>query len=433
MEESLGFDGLSLPCEAERAQAKGRERQRDRQLLHRHRPYLRYDTQEAYRAVSAATAVHGIESSMDNRLCHPTRSLTDVVRLQAKRNHVDRVYGRVVRDAGRVWLQYWLWYYYDQKQILGFGGHEGDWEMVQVGLDADDRPEMVTCAHHETADARRWADVERRRSSTGEHPTIYVAPFSHASYFEPGTHFYLGGVDNPDGQGADVLPAVEPFGDWVGWPGRWGSSPGILARWTGGRLGGRSPASPAHQHRRWKHPARWHRRARRRRWRGSVRKLLWRIGKASYPSCPTLSAGLAGDLLIVDYALSKTPLRRGRYLYLTVHVQDGGHRILAKQAVRLRGRRGTTAVALPYRPPSCTVRATAFNFARQRSARYETTVTQLVIPRVIVGRRRRSNRQKDPLSRSLRTPRRRNRSHARPRGRAVSSGRRERSPPPKRS
>jgi hypothetical protein len=410
---------------------------RDQRLLQRHRPYLRYDTQEAYRAVSVATALEAAEPRESGRFDHIPRALADVTRLQVRRNHADRVYGRVVRDAGRVWLQYWLWYYYDQKQILGFGGHEGDWEMVQVGLNADDRPEIVTCAHHEAADARRWVDLERRRSSTGEHPTIYVAPFSHASYFEPGTHFYLGGVDNPDGQGAGVLPAVEPFGEWVDRPGRWGSSPGILARWTGGRLGGRSPASPACQHRRWKHPARWHRRARRRRWRGSIRKLLWTIGRASYPSCPTISAGLAGDLLIVDYALSKTLLRRGRYLYLTVHVQDGGHRILAKQPVRLRGRRGTAAVALPYRPPSCTVRATAFNFARQRSTRYEATVTQLLIPRVIVGRRRRPDGRKHPLSCSTadtHTLRRRNRNHARQKGRAIiRSGSRERSPPRNRS
>jgi hypothetical protein len=430
-EGSLSLDGRSVPSGGCSPPVDGRDHERDRRLLHRHRPYLRYDTQEAYRAVSVASAVRPTESGEDDRLSRISRSLADIVRLQAKRSSADRVYGRVVRDSGRVWLQYWLWYYYDQKQILGFGGHEGDWEMVQVGLDAHDRPEIVTCAHHETADARRWADVERRRSSTGEHPTIYIAPFSHASYFEPGTHFYLGGVDNPDGQGAGVLPRIEPFGDWVEWPGRWGSSPGILARWTGGRLGGRSPASPAHQHRRWKHPARWHRRARRRRLRHAVRHLLWRVGKASYPSCPAISAGLVGDVLVVDYSLSTTLLRRGRYLYLTVHVQDGGNRVLAKQAVRLHGRRGTVAVTLPYRPPSCAVRATAFNFARQRSAGQEATVTQLVVPRVI-GSRRRSHRRYNELAvaQTRRSPhQRRRRNHARPRGRRVSPGSRERSPP----
>jgi hypothetical protein len=352
--------------------------------------------------------------------------------MQARRSYADRVYGRVVRDAGRIWLQYWLWYCYDQKQILGLGSHEGDWEMVQVGLDADGRPEIVTCAHHETADARRWEDVERRRSSAGEHPTIYVAPFSHASYFEPGSHFYLGGVDNPDGQGAGVLPTVEPFGEWVEWPGRWGGSPGILSRWTGGRLGGRSPSSPAFQHKRWRHPARWHRRARRRTWRRSIRRALWGVGKLSYPSRPSISAGLIGDVLVVDYALPRTLLRRGRYLYITVHVQDGGHRILAKQAVRVRGRSGTVVVTLPYQPPTCTVRATAFNFARQRSERHEAMVNQLVIPRVIAGRRdhRRSSIATETASRGR--PRgsackERKRTHA-PRRRA-GFGRHERSPP----
>jgi hypothetical protein len=350
--------------------------------------------------------------------------------MQARKHYADRVYGRVVRDCGRVWLQYWLWYCYDQKQILGLGGHEGDWEMVQVGLDRTGSPEIVTCAHHETADARRWTHVERRRSATGEHPTIYVAPFSHASYFEPGTHFYLGGVDNPDGQGGGVLPRVEPFGDWANWPGTWGTSPGILARWARGRLGGRSPASPARQHRRWAHPDRWHRRASRRRWRQSVRKLLWNLGRASYPSPPTMSAGLAGDVLIVDYKLPRSLLRRVRYVYVTAHVDDGGPKVLAKKAVRVRGTSGIASLTLPYRPPTCRVCATAFNFARQRSECQETKVTQLVIPRVIVYRRARSRQatagapgRNCPTLRS-----RRKRSHARPRGRA-SGGGHTRSPP----
>jgi hypothetical protein len=447
--------------------SEGCDRERDRKLLHRHRPYLRYDTQDAYRAVSAATAIHapgdvvtrgdgtivpsagdsdrpqldldclahypdGSESAERDRLSHGAHSLADIVRMQVRRHYADRVYGRVVRDAGRVWLQYWLWYCYDQKQILGLGGHEGDWEMVQVGLNSTGVPEIVTCAHHESADARGWCDVERRRSASGEHPTIYVAPFSHASYFEPGTHFYLGGVDNPDGQGGGVLPIVEPFGEWVKWPGRWGSSPGILSRWAGGRLGGRSPASPACQHRRWAHPSRWHRRARRRGWRRSARRMLWSLGRASYPSCPNISAGLIGDLLIVDYEMARTVLRRGRYLYITVHLDE--HGILAKKAVRARGRSGSVVLTLPYRPPTCRVRTTAFNFARQRSELQEVSATQLVTPRVISTRRDRQTSgigTEAPSSRSrgaARATRTGTRAHGRSRA-GTGAGRRERSPP----
>ena len=53
----------------------------------------------------------------------------------------DRVYGHARRDAqGRLWLQYWLFYYYNDFQLAGpllsGGKHEGDWELVQLRLDA---------------------------------------------------------------------------------------------------------------------------------------------------------------------------------------------------------------------------------------------------------------------------------------------------------
>ena len=52
---------------------------------------------------------------------------------------------------------------------------------------------MLTYSQHENAEARDWAKARRQ----GDHPIVYVAPLSHACYFEPGAHPYVLGVDNP--------------------------------------------------------------------------------------------------------------------------------------------------------------------------------------------------------------------------------------------
>jgi hypothetical protein len=38
----------------------------------------------------------------------------------------NQVYGHAVRDSdGALWLQYWFFYYYNDKAMLGNGRHEG--------------------------------------------------------------------------------------------------------------------------------------------------------------------------------------------------------------------------------------------------------------------------------------------------------------------
>ena len=83
-----------------------------------------------------------------------------------------------MHDDDRVWLQYWLWLYYNPKNLFGFGKHEGDWEMIQIGFDADGRPSCHR-AQHDSGEARgRGVGRARRRVA----PVVYVAPLSHASY-----------------------------------------------------------------------------------------------------------------------------------------------------------------------------------------------------------------------------------------------------------
>ena len=123
--------------------------------------------------------------------------LEDAIKLQRRPEYPHCAYGRVVRRGGSAWLEYWLWYYDNPKKFLGQGRHQGDWEMVIVEVDSNGEPKSVTCSQHNAGEARRWDAVEQRDG----HPLVYVAPFSHANYFEPGTHFYFPGADHPTTEG----------------------------------------------------------------------------------------------------------------------------------------------------------------------------------------------------------------------------------------
>ena len=370
--------------------------------LERHRPALRYDSQEAFRAISAASitdnegnvllardnaviARAGAGLSLDFLAAYPPPATAgegdkldeapDPVSasqaFQADPRYGERCYGRVVSDGDRTWLQYWLWFYDNPKNLLGFGRHEGDWELVQVGLGADDSPEVVTCSAHEGGEARDWDDVQR----LGAHPVIFVAPFSHANYFEAGAHPYLIGVDNPDGAVDHVLPRVEPFGAWDVWPGRWGSSTGVLAKYSGGRLGGRSPRSPGRQRQKWEHPAAWHRRAQLATPFRKIGRGVRQLGRLTYPRLKRIAARMAGDAIEVEWALDGVPLHGARQLLVTVHPATREEEMLLSHAAPIRGRSGV--VTVPLEAPvagDLVVRASAYNSLRQRSDPLETPV-----------------------------------------------------------
>jgi hypothetical protein len=152
-------------------------------------------------------------------------------------------YRRELVAGGLTWVQYWLWYLHNPKEILVAGVHEGDWEFVQVGYHGGE-PICMTVSRHHTAGARMWWDVERRDGR----PVVYVARDSHAHYFTVvDTAFEW--EDDADGKG-EPLDDLEwrEFGDWATWPGLWGNSTGA----------GRSPQSPGSQAARWSAPHRYH-------------------------------------------------------------------------------------------------------------------------------------------------------------------------------
>ena len=173
--------------------------------LDQHRPVLRYDSHERYFA---------------QRVPLPPG--------EARVIEDDRVYGHIAEQDGRTWLQYWM-YYADNPQDRGIvktGRHEGDWEMIQVGLDAGGDPELVTFAQHTWAEACSWDQVEHR----GGGPVAYIANASHPAYSEPGLHDrpWPDPNDEADGDGPELRPPVTVIDDghpaWVEYDGPWGDT-----------------------------------------------------------------------------------------------------------------------------------------------------------------------------------------------------------------
>jgi hypothetical protein len=155
------------------------------------------------------------------------------------------VYHRVISGGGLAWHQYWLWYLYNPWGVGGVGKHEGDWEMVQIGVTPERRsaPILMTCSQHHNGGKREYWSVEIDE----EDPVVYVALGSHANYFAPGRQG--GGIDLCDGRGMELTDyELRDFGDWAEWPGRWGNSMGE----------GKSPESPGCQTIRWKKPHLYH-------------------------------------------------------------------------------------------------------------------------------------------------------------------------------
>jgi hypothetical protein len=182
-----------------------------RELLERYAPCLAYDPQDGFRATPAATMTDNPRNALRREdgeeiaagavlqlatlVDYPgqqrfktgdhlaadgeaTDLLLDAMRMQGQPSYPYTAYGRVVASDGQVWLQYWLWYYDNPNTFAGRGRHQGDWELVQIGLGDDG---SATCSQHNVGETRDW-DRLPRHPDASDHPLIYVAPFSHANY-----------------------------------------------------------------------------------------------------------------------------------------------------------------------------------------------------------------------------------------------------------
>ena len=171
----------------------------------------------------------------------------------------DLVYGHEVSQDGERYLQYWLFYAYNDQDrgILRTGRHEGDWEFVQVRLGADGAPAAMTFAQHSVSERCGWDEIETTASKGDAPPVVYVADGSHASYPRAGT------ADRPwpdpndvaDGEGLEVRPQIRAIDDdhpaWVQRSEPWGGSE---AGWFPGENS--SPVGPFFKaDDRWRDPA----------------------------------------------------------------------------------------------------------------------------------------------------------------------------------
>jgi hypothetical protein len=263
--------------------------------LARYRPFLRYDSQESFSADSPAVLTDAFRSGRTNSLKRADGTLLatadpaagpaplglefldgaqyvsgDPVRpddfldeagrdyvadarvMHARDGYGDRVCAHRATDAaGKQWLQYWFFYYYNDKSFLGLGLHEGDWEMFQIGLDENDQPDVVTLAQHNAGERCQWADMETKNGA----PVIYVARGSHASHNHKGKYAAPVVPDYNDGRGRIVQPDLieidDSFPSWAAWPGFWGSTRARSA------VESASPRGPS-QHLAWTDPAAFH-------------------------------------------------------------------------------------------------------------------------------------------------------------------------------
>ena len=167
--------------------------------------------------------------------------------LESRGNFEDHAYGILKKDgSGKIWLQYWYFYYYDSFGPGTAGDHEGDWESVEIGLDEELKPEVVVYSQHKNQIRCYVEDEdedERPRMTESGAPIVFVAKGSHANYPDKGDYETEGGEERPDGEGSSLKPPLEDLGrtkpSWLEWPGHWGSSSG------GSPIESTSPPGPA--------------------------------------------------------------------------------------------------------------------------------------------------------------------------------------------
>jgi hypothetical protein len=360
----------------------------DEELLRRYNPYLQYDSLESFRSDSAATMPEhffddGSKWSYANVLKRKGGSVlasarpkdgerqltldflgekryasgaeakeTDVVdaagrryvedarRMHADAGYANRTYGHIVHESsGFTWLQYWFFYYYNDKNFFGIGLHEGDWEMIQIRLGRDGKPSTATFAQHRDGEALNWSDVELRAAPEGDVPVVYVGRGSHASFASAGEHWPMLPVPVPpdyaDGKGELVRPELELITDtapgWALWPGKWGSSDS-------------SPTGPGRKGQ-WKDPTAFHVELGGSATRGRVRRRTRQSRDLPTPPAPTLVLARVDDQVVVKYQFPKAlPRGAARPERLVVSVDTPSDELPpASHAVTVRARSGVFA------------------------------------------------------------------------------------------
>lgn len=264
----------------------------------------------------------------------------DAFLLRQRSGNRDVVYGRARRDEqGRLWLQYWLFFYYDDKGLLGVEQHEGDWEVFQLRIGEKGQPDAATFARHSAADALSWDQVELAASEDGPVPVLYLARGSHSPLARPGSFEAPVIPDHSDGLGPRVRPRLTVIADdgpgWVMWPGRWGS--------TRRReyFEADSPFGPR-EHGCWWDPAELHREARP--WTGPVP--AERVLPGAAPTPARVEARREGDLAVVSYSFPRPDRGEREPARIVAAPVDAEGEVGAAQPFPVEARNGSFAVQL---------------------------------------------------------------------------------------
>jgi len=87
-------------------------------------------------------------------------------------------------DTGRVLIEFWFFYSYQNECSPGLGSHYGDWERVVVALNgAQTTVDRITYHQHAGHYTRNAGSFE---TQDGTHPVVYVGKKSHGSYHDDG-------------------------------------------------------------------------------------------------------------------------------------------------------------------------------------------------------------------------------------------------------
>ena len=355
------------------------------QLLERYRPLLQYDSLESFRADSIETICGLAAPGRCNTLHRADGTLiaaagpsgdvprleldflrasaypngepvssgdyldecggshaADALQMRRRDGCADVVYGRGREDErGRLWLQYFFFHYYDDKGMLGVAQHEGDWEMVQLRLGRDGRPEEATLGQHAGGERLRWAELERVTLDGGEAPVVYPARGSHAARARAGSFPAPVVPDHNDGIGARVRPRLVPIADdgpsWLLWPGRWGST---RRRESFEGDSPRGPRGLSH----WWDPDELHREARP--WQPPEQAVA--AVEMAPPPRPQVTARREGELAIVAYRFPYPRAEQGEPARIVAApIASGDADPCAASSLPVEGLEGSFAVQLP--------------------------------------------------------------------------------------
>lgn len=179
------------------------------------------------------------------------------------------VYARMGAKDGKFFIQYWLFYFFNDY----YNDHEGDWEWVQITFGTDDLaaiasgtpPSEAIYSRHGSGGARTWAQVAKQGSA----PVVYVGAGSHANYFDDEDERQDPKGSREEDETFDdriftpdkyVVALLDESAAWLEFQGMWGeeSRPTGFSgprgpKWQGLENGNRDP---------WNDPLGWHRAAR---------------------------------------------------------------------------------------------------------------------------------------------------------------------------